>query len=80
MPSTRSVPPLIGEIALIMRIVEDLPAPFGPRKPNASPRRSSKSIAVDGPELARGAARRVDLREAAGLDQEAVSHADTVHM
>ena len=28
----------------IMRIVDDFPAPFGPRKPNASPRRTSTSI------------------------------------
>ena len=27
-----------------MRIVDDLPAPFGPRKPNASPGATSKSI------------------------------------
>ncbi len=44
MPSTRSVPALIGETALTMRIVDDLPAPFGPRKPNTSPRCSSKSM------------------------------------
>jgi hypothetical protein len=34
---------VIGEVALIIRMVEDLPAPFGPRKPNASPRASAKS-------------------------------------
>jgi hypothetical protein len=34
-----------GETHPIMRIVELLPAPFGPRKPNASPLRTSKSIA-----------------------------------
>src|SRR3954469_5484193 len=44
-PSTRSVPPLGGETQPIMRIVELLPAPFGPRKPNASPCCTSKSIA-----------------------------------
>jgi hypothetical protein len=27
-----------------MRMVDDLPAPFGPRKPNASPRRTWTSI------------------------------------
>ena len=37
--------PLVGgETQPIIRIVEDLPAPFGPRKPNASPRYRSKSI------------------------------------
>ena len=28
----------------IMRMVEDLPAPLGPRKPNASPGRTSTSM------------------------------------
>ena len=40
----RSVPPLTGETQPIIRIVELLPAPFGPRKPNASPRLTSKSM------------------------------------
>src|SRR5512133_2684590 len=44
-PSTRRVPPLGGETQPIMRIVELLPAPFGPRNPNASPCCTSKSIA-----------------------------------
>src|SRR5436190_7125912 len=44
-PRTRSVPPLGGETHPIMRMVELLPAPFGPRKPNASPCCTSKSIA-----------------------------------
>src|SRR5262245_10965962 len=44
-PSTRNVPPLGGETQPIMRIVELLPAPFGPRNPNASPFCTSKSIA-----------------------------------
>ena len=44
MPRTRNVPALGGETQPIMRMVEDLPAPFGPRKPNASPRIRSKSI------------------------------------
>src|SRR5437763_2121516 len=43
-PSTLSVPPVIGDTQPIIRIVELWPAPFGPRKPNASPRRTSKSI------------------------------------
>ena len=43
-PRIRSSPPLTGETAAIIRIVEDLPAPLGPRKPNASPRRTSRSM------------------------------------
>ena len=35
---------LTGETAPIIRIVELLPAPFGPRKPNVSPRSTAKSI------------------------------------
>ena len=38
-------PPVIGETQPIIRIVEVLPAPFGPRKPNDSPGATSKSIA-----------------------------------
>ena len=33
-----------GETHAIIRIVEDLPAPLGPRKPNDSPRATSMSI------------------------------------
>jgi hypothetical protein len=43
MPRTRSVPPLTGDIHEIIRMVEVLPAPFGPRNPNDSPRPISKS-------------------------------------
>src|SRR5437763_9842031 len=43
-PRMRSVPPLEGETQPIMRIVELLPAPFGPRKPNASPGSIAKSM------------------------------------
>ena len=43
-PKTRSVPSVTGETQPIIRIVDVFPAPFGPRKPNASPRRRSKSI------------------------------------
>src|SRR5579859_1821289 len=49
-----SSPPDGGETQPIIRIVEDLPAPFGPRKPNTSPRLSSKSIpstAVNSPNV-----------------------------
>ena len=40
----RSTPSVGGETQPIIRMVELLPAPFGPRKPNASPRCRSKSI------------------------------------
>ena len=43
-PSTFSSPAVTGETAPIIRIVEVLPAPFGPRKPNVSPRSTVKSI------------------------------------
>src|SRR3954464_9153661 len=43
-PRMRSVPPLTGETAAAIRIVEDLPAPLGPRKPKASPRRTTTSM------------------------------------
>src|SRR5450755_694548 len=36
-PSTRSVPSLRGLMHEIMRMVDVLPAPLGPRKPNDSP-------------------------------------------
>src|ERR1700685_4531998 len=42
-PSTRSVPPLSGLMHEIIRIVDVLPAPFGPRKPNDSPLAMVKS-------------------------------------
>ena len=45
MPMTSSVPSLIGETQPIIRIVEVLPAPFGPRNPNDSPGATSKSMA-----------------------------------
>src|SRR4249919_1459884 len=43
-PNTLSVPSETGETHPIMRMVDVFPAPFGPRKPNASPRWRSKSI------------------------------------
>ena len=43
MPRIVSSPSLIGEVQPIIRIVDVLPAPFGPRKPNASPGATSKS-------------------------------------
>ncbi len=36
---------MIGETQPIIRIVEVLPAPLGPRNPNDSPRATSKSMA-----------------------------------
>src|SRR5690625_1163555 len=44
MSSTRRLPSVMGEVQPIMRIVEVLPAPFGPRKPNDSPGWTSKSM------------------------------------
>src|SRR3954469_1762808 len=41
MPSS---PPLTGDTAAIIRIVLALPAPLGPRNPNASPRCTSTSM------------------------------------
>src|SRR5215204_1612218 len=43
-PRIRRVPAVTGETQPIIRIVELFPAPFGPRKPNASPRLTSRSI------------------------------------
>ena len=48
----RSVPPDGGETQPIIRIVDVLPAPFGPRKPKASPRLDVEVDAVHGHELA----------------------------
>ena len=45
MSMIRSEPAVIGETQPIIRIVEVLPAPFGPRKPNNSPGATSKSTA-----------------------------------
>src|SRR2546427_7483960 len=42
---TGSGPWVLGETRRITRMVDVLPAPFGPRKPNASPWATSKSIA-----------------------------------
>src|SRR4051812_14180736 len=43
-PRIYSRPPLGGDTQPTIRMIEDLPAPFGPRKPNASPRCTSTSI------------------------------------
>ena len=58
-----SVPSLTGETQPIIRIVEVLPAPFGPRKPNDSPGATSKSIASTAVNVAE------PLRQAAGMDE-----------
>ena len=68
-----SSPPVIGETQPIMRMVEDLPAPLGPRNPKTSPRRSSKSTpstAVKGVAAALG--RWEDLAQAHRFDQRGV--------
>ena len=44
-PKTRNVPAVTGETAPIILMVEVLPAPLGPRKPNASPAATWKSTA-----------------------------------
>ena len=43
-PRTVSVPLVAGDMHPIIRIVELLPAPFGPRNPKTSPGQISKSI------------------------------------
>ena len=52
-----------GETQPIIRIVDDLPAPFGPRNPNASPRLDVEVDAVDRDEVAE------PLDQPAGMDQ-----------
>src|SRR6266851_2149424 len=42
-PATRAVPPLGGISVASIRSVVVLPAPFGPRKPKISPRRTLRS-------------------------------------
>ena len=63
MPMTSRTPPVIGETQPIIRIVEVLPAPFGPRKPNDSPRRDVEVDGVDGGEIAE------PLGQSAGMDE-----------
>ena len=40
----RRAPPVGSDTQPIIRMVDDLPAPLGPRKPNTSPRSTSKSM------------------------------------
>ena len=61
-----------GDTAPIIRIVELLPAPFGPRKPNVSPRCDGEVDPVDGGEVA------VALRQPVRLDHRLVGHAVTL--
>ena len=61
---TLSSPSVTGELQAIIRMVLVLPAPFGPRKPKASPGAHVEVDAVDG-----GEAVRVALRQAAGMDE-----------
>ena len=46
-PRTVSSPEVGGDTAAIIRIVEDLPAPLGPRNPKDSPARTSRSMPAD---------------------------------
>ena len=51
-PATRAVPEVIDSSVVSMRIMVDLPAPFGPRKPKISPdctRRSTPRTALTTP-------------------------------
>ena len=43
-PRMDNSPPVRGDTQAIIRIVDDLPAPFGPRNPNDSPRATSRSM------------------------------------
>ena len=64
MPMTLSVPSVTGLAQAIIRIVLVLPAPFGPRKPNALPGRTSKSMPSTASEVVAEA-----LRQAARMDK-----------
>src|SRR5258706_5092456 len=73
LPRMRSRPAVTGETHAIIRIVELLPAPLGPRKPNASPGRDVEVDSVDGGEVAE------PLHEAAGMDERrGCAHAPTL--
>ena len=61
---TLSSPAVTGEAHAIMRIVLVLPAPFGPRKPNAS---AGAHVEVDG--VDRGEVVEA-LRQIAGVDKD----------
>ena len=69
MPRMRSAPAVGGETQPIMRMVEDLPAPLGPRKPNASPGAHLDVDPVDGGEVTES------LDQATGVNEGFVGHA-----
>ena len=60
---TLSSPSVTGEEQAIIRIVDVLPAPFGPRKPNASP---GVDVEVDGVHSGEAAEA---LGQVAGMDE-----------
>ena len=43
-PMIRKAPPVGFDTQPIIRMVDDLPAPLGPKKPKTSPRSTSKSM------------------------------------
>ena len=71
MPKIRSSPEVTGLTDAIIRIVLDLPAPLGPRKPNASPLRTSTSM----PFTASSSPK--DLRSPRAEIMDSVTSADT---
>ncbi len=58
----RRVPLVGGDVHATIFMVEDLPAPLGPRKPNDSPRRTSMLIPFTRQHIA------VRFRQVAGVD------------
>ena len=61
-----SDPSVGGDTQPIIRIVDVLPAPFGPSRPNASPGATSKSMDDDRGEVAEA------LGEVPGLDERCI--------
>ena len=70
-PRIRSSPEVTGLTEAIIRIVLDLPAPLGPRKPKASPRRTSTSMPLTASKSPN------DLRSPRAEIMESVTSADT---
>ena len=68
------MPAVTGETQPIMRMVEVLPAPLGPRKPKASPGCDVEVDAVDGGEVAEA------LGQPAGMDERGDGVVDTSAM
>ena len=77
-PSTRSVPPVTGETQAIMRMVEDLPAPFGPED---AERLAPVQVEVDAVDRGEGGAAaflgREPFHEVLGVDQYFGGHSRT---